>query len=86
MLNVIKAFLAQSKHIKNSKIWSNSNIQKYKDAIMWGLGQAKSPLPSSFYDEIERFLKSFKKETKLAAKDVTLDEKEADPIIFTLFK
>ena len=87
-LNVkfIKAFLAQAKHKKNGKICSNSNIRKYKDAILWGSGQAKSPLPSNFYDEIERFLKSFKKETKQAAKDGLLDEKEADPISWTLFK
>ena len=87
-LNVkfIKAFLAHAKTKKNGKICLNSNIRKYKDAILWGSSQAKSPLPSSFYDEIDRFLKSFKKETKKAAKDGLLDEKEADPISWTLFK
>ena len=87
-LNVkfIKAFLAHAKKKKNGKICSNSNIRKYKDAILWGSSQAKSPLPSSFYDEIDRFLKSFKKETKAAAKDGLLDEREADPISWTLFK
>ena len=43
-------------------------------------------MPSSFYDELERFLKAFKKETKVAAKDGLLDEREADPISWTLFK
>ena len=76
-LNVkfIKAFLAQAKLKKNGKICSNSNIRKYKCAILWGLGQAKSPLPSSCYDNIERFLKSFKKETKQTARDGLLDER-----------
>ena len=41
----IKAFLAQAKHQKNGKICSNSNIRKCKDAILWGLGQARCPLP-----------------------------------------
>ena len=87
-LNVkfIKAFLAQATHKKNGKICSNSNIQKYKDTILWGSGQAKSPLPYSFYDKIERFLESFKKERKQAAKEGIIDDKEADPISWTLFK
>ena len=65
-LNVkfVKAFLAQVKKEKNGKLCSNSNIRKYKDAILWGSSQAKSPLPFSFYNEIDRFLKSFKKEAK----------------------
>ena len=56
-LNVkfIKAFLAQAKKKKNGKLCSNSNICKYKDAILWGSSQAKSPLPSSFYNEIDRY-------------------------------
>ena len=87
-LNVkfLKAFMAQVKVKKNGKLCSNSNIRKYKDAILWGSSQAKSPLPSSFYNEIDRFLKSFKKEAKEAAKDGILDEKEADLISWTLFK
>ena len=62
-LNVkfIKAFLAHAKKKKSGKIYSHSHIRKYKDAILWGSSQAKSPLSSSFYDEIERFLKTFKK-------------------------
>ena len=87
-LNVkfIKAFMAHAKKKKNGKICSNSNIRKYKDAILWGSKQASSPLPSSFYDELEKFLKAFKKETKVAAKEGMLDEREADPISWTLFK
>ena len=53
---------------------------------MWGSGQAKSPFPSTFYNDIDWFLKSFKKETKKATKDGMLDEKEADPISWTLSK
>ena len=70
-LNVkfIKAFMAHAKKKKNGKICSNSNIRKYKDAILWGSKQASSPLPPSFYDELEKFLNVFKKETKVASLD-----------------
>ena len=85
-IKFIKAFLAHSKKKANGKMCSNSNLRKYKDAILWGSGQAKCPLPSLFYDEMDRFLKSFKKETKKAAKDGLLDEHEADPISWKLFQ
>ena len=48
--------------------------------------RSKVPLPSSFYNEMDRFLKVFKKKTKKVAKDDLLDKKEADPISWTLFK
>ena len=85
-IKFIKAFLAERKTKSNGKICSNSNICKYKDAILWGSSQAKSLLPSSFYNEMDRFLESFKKETKKAAKEVLLDKREADPISWTLFR
>ena len=53
--------------------------------ILWGPSEAKQPLPSSFYNDIDKFLKLFIKETKKAAKDGLLDENEADPISWTLF-
>ena len=61
--------MAHAKIKENDKICSNSGIRKYKDAILWGSSQAKSPVPSSFYDELDKFLKAFKKDTKQAAKD-----------------
>ena len=85
-IKFIKAFLANAKMKPNGMMCSNSNIRKYKDALLWGSRQAKCPLPSTFYNEMDRFLRSFKKETKKAAKDGLLDEKEADPISWTLFQ
>ena len=79
-IKFVKAFLAQSKMKVNGKMCSNSNIRKYKDTILWGSGQAKSPLPSTFYNEINWLLKLFKKEMKKDAKGGMLDEKEVDPI------
>ena len=64
---------------------SNSNLCKYKYAILWVSSKAKQPLPYSFYNGIDKFFKYFKKETKKSAKDGLLDEHEADPISWTLF-
>ena len=50
-----------------------------------GLNSSSTPLPSSFCREIVTFLKSFKKESKKAAKEGLLDEREADPISWTFF-
>ena len=69
----------------NGKMCSKSNLRKYKDAILWGSSEAKQPLLPSFYDDMDRFMKSFKKETKKAAKYGLLGEHEADPISWTLF-
>ena len=81
----VKAFFAYKKIKPNGHYCSNSQLRKYKDSILWGSTQAKSPLPSSFYREIDTFLKSFKKESKKAAKEGLLDEREADPISWTFF-
>ena len=66
-------------------MFSNSNLRKYKDAILWGSSEANQPLPYSFYNEIGKFFKLFKKETKKAAKDGLLDFHEADPIWWNIF-
>ena len=87
-LNVkfIKAFFGKIKTKENGNLCSFVHIRKYKDAILWGAKVAKCALPSSFYLETERFLNSFKKEAKKAAKDGMMEESEADPISWSLYK
>ena len=84
-INFAKAFIAHLNFKANVNMCSNSNLCKYKDVILWGSREAKQTLPYSFYNEIDKFLKSFKKETKKSAKEGFLDEHEADPISWTLF-
>ena len=74
-LNVkfIKVFFGKIKTKENGNLCSFVHIRKYKDAILWGAKVAKCALPSSFYLETERFLNSFKKEAKKAAKYVSLE-------------
>ena len=84
-IKFFKAFLAHSKIKANGKMCSNSNLRNYKNAILCGSRKAKQPLPSLFYNDIDKFFKSFKKETKKEAKDGLLDKHEADPILWAIF-
>ena len=52
-IKFVKYFLAHSKIKANGKMCSNSNLCKYKDAILWGSSEANQPLPYSFYNDIE---------------------------------
>ena len=61
------------------------NLQKYRDAIQWGSREAKEPLPSSFFNETEKFMKSYKKEEATKKKDGLRDDKTADPISWMIF-
>ena len=64
----------------NGKTASHVQIRKYNDAIIYGAKEAKQRLPIIYYEEMEKFLGAFKKETMTAKKDGMLDEQDADPI------
>jgi hypothetical protein len=78
--------LAHRKTKENGKTASHVQIRKYNDAIIYGAKEAKQHLPITYYEEMEKFLAAFKKETTTAKKDGMLDEQEADPISKTLFR
>jgi hypothetical protein len=68
------------------KCSSHVQLRKCNDAILWGAKTSHECLPLSYYEEMDKFLVAFKKETTfLAKKDGMLDEQEADPITWTLF-
>ena len=77
--------MSAKKEKTTGKMCGMSNMRKYKDAIIWGLKQAKQPLPPSFYDGINSFLRSFKKETKKAGEKGYLDKQQADSISWALY-
>ena len=83
---MVKAFLAFKKRKANGKCSSHVQLRKYNDAILWGAKTSHQRLPLSYYEEMEKFLVAFKKETTVAKKDGMLDEQEADPITWTLFR
>jgi hypothetical protein len=85
-VQMVKAFLAHKKQKANGNTSSHVQLRKYHDAILWGSQQAKQLLPRGYYDAIEKFLTSYRKETVDAKKEGKLDEQEADPITWSLFK
>lgn len=85
-VELIKAFLGHKKIKANGKTSSFTQMRKYYDAILWGATSAKEQLPTSFYVEMDKWMNAYRKETKKAAKDGNLDENEADPVPFTLFR
>jgi hypothetical protein len=86
-LNVkyVLKFLMSTKKKENGKFLSFTDIRKYKDAILWGASMSEERLPTTFYEDIERYLKGYKKELVKARKDGNLDERAADPISFALY-
>jgi hypothetical protein len=85
-VQMVKAFWAHKKQKANGNTSSHVQLRKYHDAIMWGSQQAKQLLPRAYYDDIEKFLISYRKETVDAKKEGELDEQEADPISWSPFK
>jgi hypothetical protein len=79
-VQMVKAFLAHKKQKANGNTSSHVQLRKYHNAILWGSQQAKQLLPRAYYDDIEKFLTSYRKETVDAKKEGKLDEQEADPI------
>ena len=80
------AFLGHVKRKENGKMMSFSGIRKFNDAILFGAKKAKQKLPPSYYYAIGEFLVGYKKETANARQDGQVDEKECDPISWTLFR
>ena len=87
-LNVkfVTAHMAVQKKKSDGKTSSFSSIRKINDAILFGAEQAGQRLPRNYFEEMDKFLISYKKETTVARKDGKLDEKECDPISWSLFK
>jgi hypothetical protein len=85
-VGMIKAFLAYKKRKENGKCSSHVQLRKYNDAILWAAKTSHERLPLLYYKEMDKFLVAFKKETTMAKKDGMLDEQEADPITWTLFR
>jgi hypothetical protein len=85
-VDMIKAFLAFKKRKENGKCSSHVQLRKHNDAILWGAKTSRQRLPLSCCEEMEKLLVAFKKEMTVAKKDGTLDEQEADPISWGLFR
>jgi hypothetical protein len=70
---------------ENGNFLSFTDLRKYKNVILWAASMAEERLPTTFYEEIENFLKGYKKELVKARRDSNTDERAADPISFALY-
>jgi len=87
-LNVVmvKQHLMSTMKKENGKVKSLQDVRKYKDTIIWGAKIAGQRLPTSFYEEIDAHIASYKKLYIKAKKEGDVDEREADPIPITLYQ
>jgi hypothetical protein len=90
-VDIFKAFLSSTKVKKidddgNEILKSPEDLRKYGDAVMWGAQIAGQRLPTEYYEEMDRFKASYKKEYAGAKKDGPIEENEAEPITAKLFR
>ena len=83
-IKALKAFLSTKAVKENGKTSCYSTIRKHFDAILHGSKESKEPLPPSFCTEMDVCLLSFKKRVANAKESGDVDEKDADPIPFSL--
>ena len=69
----------------DTKLYSHEHIRKINDAILFSSRTVKQVLSLTYYSEMHSFLVSFNKKTADACSHGSMDEKSADPIIFSLF-
>jgi hypothetical protein len=85
-VEVIKAFMSVHKTKENGKHCSQVNIRKYHDALQWGAEEIRQVLPQPYFVEMDAFLDASKKEVVTHRRSGNLDEHEADPISFPLYR
>ena len=87
---MVLAYMAGTKQKEaggaGNKIYSFTHMQKVHDAILFGARTVKQVLSTTYYAEMDSFLNSFKKETADARSKGNEDEKNADPISFSLYR
>lgn len=83
---VLQFLMSTKRKEKNGKLKSFEDTRKYKDAILWGARTAGERLPTAFYEEMDKYLASYKKQFVKARKEGEVDEQQADPITFTLYQ
>jgi hypothetical protein len=67
-VSMVKAFMAHKKVEANGNTSSHVQLRKYNNALLWGSQEVKQLLPRGYYEEVEKFLQSVRKETVDAKK------------------
>ena len=85
-VKMIKAFISAHKYKPNSDIqYGYVHMRKYHNAIQFGAKRAGVALPQEYCFQMQHFLSSLKREKTNAKKEGKVEEKEADPITFSLY-
>jgi hypothetical protein len=85
-VSIILAFLAAKKNKADGMLQSFTNMRKYHDAILYGAEQANQQLPRDYYVQMDKWMASYRKEAAKAKAEGRLEEQEADPVSFSLFR
>ena len=90
-VDIFKAFLSATKVKKvdeegNNILKSPEDIRKYGDAIKFGADIAGEMLSKKYYDEMDKYKASYKKEYADAKKEGRVEENDAEPITSQLFR
>ena len=86
--SIIRAFFSTTRKEQedgSGKTRSFSHVRKFYDAILFGAREQGTVLTQEFHQEIELYLKSFKKETVTAKRLGDTEENDSDPIPLALY-
>lgn len=85
---IIRAYLSTIRKERadgTGKTRSFSHVRKFYDAILFGAREQGSVLTQKFHQEIELYLKSFKKESIVAKRCGETEENDSDPMPLPLY-
>jgi len=90
--SVFMAFLAETR-VKNVSevdptkhiLKSVGDVRKYGDAIQWGTEMAGERLLQTYYEQVDKWKRAYKKEHASAKADGRTEENDAEPISSILF-
>jgi hypothetical protein len=90
-VNLLNFFVNNIRHpptekYPKGKLKSKEDIRKYKNAIEWGAEMAGERLSSKCIEEMDKFVRSYRKQHTDAKKKGEIDDNSADPIPLPLFK
>ena len=87
--DMVILFMSSKKRKANGKSTSHAHLRKFHDAVLYGARQRGVDLSRegcSYQVRMKQYLTSLGKETAKAKQDGNMDDSEADPIPFALYR
>jgi len=79
-------FISANKMKNAAAQYGFAHQRKYHDAILWGAKKVRLEFPAGYRQQMKDYLDTLAKEKTKAKEKGQVDEQEADPITFELFK